>query len=92
MLAVEIVSENEFVFFQKSTLYDGKKHGTNHLYDISLFMSLLKPKSLKGLRDSKNLLKYQSCKISFNLGHNILEIYNVLIQIRLTTSKTKRDI
>ena len=55
-------------------------------------MSLLKPKSLKGLRDSKNLLKYQSCKISYNLGHNILEIYNDLIQIRLTTSKTKRDI
>ena len=27
-----------------------------------------------------------------NLGHNILELYNVLVQIRLTTSKTKRDI
>ena len=27
-----------------------------------------------------------------NLGHNIMELYNVLVQIRLTTSKTKRDI
>ena len=28
----------------------------------------------------------------YNLGHNILEPYNVLIETRLTTSKTKRDI
>ena len=28
----------------------------------------------------------------YNLVHNILELYNVLIQARLTTSKTKRDI
>ena len=28
----------------------------------------------------------------YNLGHNILELYNVLVQIRLTTSKTKRGI
>ena len=27
-----------------------------------------------------------------SLGDNILELYNVLVQIRLTTSKTKRDI
>ena len=30
--------------------------------------------------------------INYNLGHNIMELYNVLVQIRLTTSKTKRDI
>ena len=30
--------------------------------------------------------------MAYNLGHNILELYNVLIQTRLTTSKTKRDI
>ena len=29
---------------------------------------------------------------TFNVGHNILELYNVLVQIRLATSKTKRDI
>ena len=28
----------------------------------------------------------------YNLVHNILELYNVLIQTRLTKSKTKRDI
>ena len=27
-----------------------------------------------------------------NLGHIILELCNVLVEIRLTTSKTKRDI
>ena len=29
---------------------------------------------------------------TYNLGHNILKLCNVLVQIRLTTSKTKRDI
>ena len=28
----------------------------------------------------------------YNLGHNILELCNALVQIRLTTSKTKRGI
>ena len=31
-------------------------------------------------------------KILRNLGHNDLELCNVIIQIRLTTSKMKRDI
>ena len=31
-------------------------------------------------------------QLSYNLGDNILELYNVLIQTRLTASKTKRDI
>ena len=30
-------------------------------------------------------------RFSGNLVHNILEPYNALVQIRLTTSKTKRD-
>ena len=34
----------------------------------------------------------QPAKLSYNLDHNILELYNVLVQIQLTTSKTKRDI
>ena len=45
---------------------------------------------------SRNLNNYwkRRAKINFsdNLGHNILKLYNVLIQIRLTTSKTKRQI
>ena len=31
-------------------------------------------------------------KVIYNLGQNILEFYNLLVQIRLTTSKTKRNI
>ena len=31
-------------------------------------------------------------ELVYNLGHNILELYNVLVQVRLTTSKTQRDI
>ena len=35
----------------------------------------------------------KKCHLSaYNRGHNILELYSVLVQIRLTTSKTKRDI
>ena len=30
--------------------------------------------------------------LTYSLGHNILQLCNVLVQIRLTTSKTKRDI
>ena len=29
---------------------------------------------------------------TYNLGHNILELYKVLVQVRLATSKTKGDI
>ena len=34
----------------------------------------------------------QKKKNSDSLGHKILELYNVLVQIRLTTGKMKRDI
>ena len=37
-------------------------------------------------------IKLSKRRFSDNLGHNILELYNVLMQIRLTTSKMKRDI
>ena len=29
---------------------------------------------------------------TYNPGHNILELYNILVEIRLTTIKTKLDI
>ena len=35
---------------------------------------------------------YFGPKRLYNLDHNILELYNVLVQVRFTTSKTKRDI
>ena len=31
-------------------------------------------------------------RAGYNLVHNILELCNILVQIRLTSSKTKRDI
>ena len=31
-------------------------------------------------------------QLTYNHGHNILELFNVLIQTRLTTSKSKCDI
>ena len=31
-------------------------------------------------------------ELVYNLGHKILELYNVLVQIRLTTEKMKHDI
>ena len=36
--------------------------------------------------------KKQIDHATWNLGHNILELYNVLVEIRLTTSKMKRGI
>ena len=38
-----------------------------------------------------NLCQIYFNKTVYNLSHNILELYNVLIQTRLTTSKTERD-
>ena len=42
---------------------------------------------------SESSLEVWRAKIKFsdNLGHNIFELYNVLVQIRLTTSKMERD-
>ena len=41
----------------------------------------------------KMMLDLEKMILAFcNLGHNILELYNVLVQTQLTTSKTKRDI
>ena len=34
----------------------------------------------------------QSCNQKFNPGHNILELWNVLVQVWFATSKTKLDI
>ena len=44
------------------------------------------------LKKRQNEMNGKIFFMSFNLGRNILELYNVLVHIRLTTSKTKRDI
>ena len=41
-------------------------------------------------------LKNKNCQFelkfgTYNPGHNILELYNILVQIRFTSSKTKLD-
>ena len=43
---------------------------------------------------SESSLEVQRAKIKFsdNVGHNIFEVYNVLLQIQLTTGKMERDI
>ena len=38
----------------------------------------------------KLAFKELSTQAAYNLGHNILELCNNLVQIRLTTSRTKR--
>ena len=40
--------------------------------------------------DKNALTRKQDC--IYNPGHNILELYNDLVQVQFTTSKTKRDI
>ena len=36
-------------------------------------------------------MKASGC-MEYNPGHNILELYNILVQVQLATSKTKLDI
>ena len=61
-------------------------------YPTEMLMLFLRSKL--NITFSKTLSYYlQSLNgTSYNLGHNILELYNVLVQIQLTTSKAKRDI
>ena len=44
----------------------------------------------KALQRSSNTANY--FVFTYNLVHNILELYNVLVQVRLAISQTKRDI
>ena len=41
--------------------------------------------------DFINGCKFANASVDYNLGY-ILQLYNVLVQIRLTASKNKRDI
>ena len=38
------------------------------------------------------ILHIRIFELVYNPGHNILELYNILVKIRFTTSKTKLDI
>ena len=53
---------------------------------MCIFVALTAPPVF--FQSYRNQQTYNNC----NLGHNILELYNVLIQTRLASSKSKRDI
>ena len=38
------------------------------------------------------IVDYKYVFTCYDPGYNILEIYNILVQVRVTTNKTKRDI
>ena len=63
------------------------KQKSHYVYGVWVEVSFLYRKSGHDQRD-KDLWRLINC----NFGHNILEFYNVLVEIRLTTSKTKRGI
>ena len=45
----------------------------------------IKPQSVKSMFMVDRLSK------TYNPGHNILELYNILVRVRFTTSKTELD-
>ena len=47
--------------------------------------------AMDALSDRAKLLR-EFKNDNYNPGHNILELYNILVKIRFTTSKTKLDI
>ena len=60
--------------------YLGKRRACNNLY------------IKKKITNHDSMIRKETNRANYNLGHNILELYNVLIQTPLTKSKTKRDI
>ena len=61
---------------------------------ILFFWTKFAEKAYSPLKTEKVNMNIEFCifKLVYNHGHNILELYNVLIQTRWTTSKTKHDI
>ena len=57
-------------------------HYVIHCYKLSSY-------AISRKTNEPNLRKWQKTD---HLGHNILELYDVLVQVRFTTCKTKRDI
>ena len=63
-------------------------------FDISLieltFLSQISTFSI--ILESSLEVQKAKRKLSVNLGHNILKLYNVLVKVQYATSKTKLDI
>ena len=62
--------------------------------DNFVFLDQICQKRYFQLKIGKVNITMEFCmfELVYNLGHNILELYNVLVEIRLTTIKTKRGI
>ena len=56
-----------------------------------MIIKLLKGQFLEKTKNKKKIRK-QLRYISYNSGQNILELHNILVKIRFTTSKMKLDI
>ena len=54
--------------------------------------SLWYESDVNSIDDCSILFSAAERNVDYSLGHNIFELYNVLAQIQLTTSKAKRDI
>ena len=56
---------------------------------VLMAVALVKRTRCKNIESTSKLSDNEE---SDNPGHNILELYNVLVQIRVAASETKRDI
>ena len=80
-----------FLLFEKNNIH-------SKLIQITLHKKLRFPLRISSVNVTKSavsciyLPRLFRLDIDYNHGHNIIELYNVLMQTRLTTSKTKRDI
>ena len=101
MFQALIVQQNILVFNMSSScsnifllIYDHYYHLPKTNSSLTLIKHMLQEKHcLFRLSSCQQLICLNNHNIStYNLVHNILEFYNVLVQIRLATSKTTRGI
>ena len=101
MFQALIVQQNILVFTMSSScsnifllIYDRYYHLPKTNSSLTLIKHMLQEKHcLFRLSSCQQLICLNNHNIStYNLVHNILEFYNVLVQIRLATSKTTRGI
>ena len=59
---------------------------------LGVFGYLKKATCVREENCSGGLLESQTCRVPDVPSQNILELYNVLVQVRFATSKTKLDI
>ena len=80
------------LFSPLSHIQGPTNHRSNNMYDSYNFSSNMLLFYIEIKRDKNTLAYAKTWFHRYSLDHNILELYNVTTQTRLTTSKTKRDI